>query len=823
MFLTAMPQNGGAAEIPAADAARRIWRSPLVPCGLLFLGIFAAAWGGDMLSEEAGNVAAFWPPNALLIAVLLRSNPRRWTLFVVIALVAQAAVDLSEGQSLIRMFGLPAIDMIEVIVGAVLVRRFIGPAVTLADLGQSVRFVSLAGIVAPALGATIAASLLALFTGAAFDAVWRTWWIAHVMGMLIIAPAFLTATGPYFRAAASWARAAEGAAVLVVTAAIAEFAFYQPSFFPLFLAFPVLLWAAYRFGVFGASAAGMAISGIAVWRTISGDGPIAALPGHELADRVLLVQVFLGMTVFSVLAVASMLSERQQAAQVLERRERRFRALIENALDVILLFDGGGRITFASPSLESVLGQKPAAVMGTDLIGLVHPDDLSHARETLARLSVSPGQTHALVLRLRRSDGSWRILESVARNLLDDPGVAAIVLNARDVTERRLVEERIREAQRLEVVGQLTGGIAHDFNNLLTVIQMNLEMILDGVKDNKVLREMLAAALKSARRGAELVAHLVAFARQQVLQPEPTDLNRLVEGTVRLLRRTLGETIEIRAVLSPDLWPAALDRAQMESALINLAVNARDAMERGGRLQVETANIVLGDEARGPNADIRPGPYVMLTATDTGVGMSQAVMERIFEPFFTTKEIGKGSGLGLSMVYGFIKQSGGHIRVTSELGRGTTFRLYFPKAEAAEIKKTKTLAPQVSYQGQGEVVLVVEDDADVRDLAVRYLTTLGYQVIAAIDGPSAKAALRGLARLDFLLTDVVMPKGMSGIDVAKMVESLFPEAKILFMSGYAEDVTGRNTTFDRTVNLIGKPFRKDELARRLRELVTEAA
>jgi CheY-like chemotaxis protein len=205
------------------------------------------------------------------------------------------------------------------------------------------------------------------------------------------------------------------------------------------------------------------------------------------------------------------------------------------------------------------------------------------------------------------------------------------------------------------------------------------------------------------------------------------------------------------------------------------------------------------------------------------VGMSQAVMERIFEPFFTTKEIGKGSGLGLSMVYGFIKQSGGHIRVTSELGRGTTFHLYFPKAEVAEIKKAETSAPHVSYQGQGEVVLVVEDDADVRDLAVRYLTTLGYQVIAAIDGPSAKAALRGLARLDFLLTDVVMPKGMSGIDVAKMVESLFPEAKILFMSGYAEDVTGRNTTFDRTVNLIGKPFRKDELARRLRELVTEAA
>ena len=390
----------------------------------------------------------------------------------------------------------------------------------------------------------------------------------------------------------------------------------------------------------------------------------------------------------------------------------------------------------------------------------------------------------------------------------------------RKTTEQRHLEEQLHQAQRMESVGQLTGGIAHDFNNLLTVILGNAELLTESLEDSKELEPIARNIGDAAMRGAELTRRLLAFARRQPLAPEPTDVDRLVRDLEDLLRRALGEQCEIEISHGAGLWPAMIDSSQFESALMNLAINARDAMPDGGRLTIEAANVRIDDEYSRQHSDVEPGQYVLVAVSDTGIGIPEDSLDRVFEPFFTTKEKGRGTGLGLSMVYGFIKQSRGHIRIYSEIGEGTTIRLYLPRASRTATAP-RPPEPRTGV-GRGEAVLVVEDEPSVREFAESILSQYGYRVTSAACGRDALELLEQGLACDLLFTDVVMPGGMNGRELAAAAADLRPDLKVLYTSGYTENAIVHQGRLDHGVQLLSKPYRRDELARRVRQVLDQA-
>jgi len=393
---------------------------------------------------------------------------------------------------------------------------------------------------------------------------------------------------------------------------------------------------------------------------------------------------------------------------------------------------------------------------------------------------------------------------------------------ARDVSERLLAEEKLRRSQRMETVGHLTGGVAHDFNNLLTVLVGNLDLLEDHVGRDTDAERLRANAMKAAERGADLTQRLLAFSRKQVLNPKAVDINALLAGSVEITRRTLGEDIDILVNEGAGLWKAVVDAGQLENALLNLTLNARDAMPQGGLLTIETRNIDLDEEYAGEREEVSPGAYVMIAVTDDGTGMPPEVVEHAFEPFFTTKDVGKGSGLGLSMIFGFAKQSGGHLAIYSEVGEGTTVKLFLPKAAEGEKAAAPVRRRGPSIPGGDETILVVEDDEDVRAIVVAGLRSLGYTVHEAGYGQEALAVLDDAERFDLLLTDVVLPGDMHGRDVAREITRLMPGIKVLYMSGYAENSILHQGRLDPGVRLLMKPYRQETLAHAVREALDEA-
>ena len=417
-------------------------------------------------------------------------------------------------------------------------------------------------------------------------------------------------------------------------------------------------------------------------------------------------------------------------------------------------------------------------------------------------------------------DGSEKVVRSITH--IDEAykdSWARVITTEEDVTERKQAEAQLRQAQKMEAVGQLTGGIAHDFNNLLTVILGNLQLLERNVESDEKLYKRVRTASDAVLRGAELTKRLLAFSRRQALDSRSVALNDLVRGMDNLLRRTLGEAIEIKTIIDKDLWPAHVDPGQLENTLLNLAINARDAMPEGGKLTIETANVTLDEAYAAQHSYVSPGDYVMLAVTDTGVGMPEEVLDHVFEPFFTTKEVGLGSGLGLSMVYGFVKQSAGHVNIYSEEDHGTSVKIYLPKSDSeAGVSKDKVAGDDEVPTGD-ETVLVVEDDAGVRETAVLLLEELGYRVIETEDGPTALAALDEHPDVDLLFTDVVMPGGMSGAELARKVLDLRPDIKVLYVSGYTENAIAHGGVLDEGVELLGKPYLKKDMARKVRRVL----
>ncbi|WP_409523063.1 ATP-binding protein [Nitrincola sp. MINF-07-Sa-05] len=510
-----------------------------------------------------------------------------------------------------------------------------------------------------------------------------------------------------------------------------------------------------------------------------------------------------------------------QKEQALASSEERFRLLARATVDAIWDWDLTSDRIWWSEGLSTTFGYNLKALEQSSqtLTDPVHPEDLALMKGTLQEAISSGKEGWRMEYRYRKQNGDYAHIENNAFVIHDASGQAVRVIGGMtDLSEQVQLEEQLRQSQRLESIGQLTGGIAHDFNNLLTVILGNAELLEDELSSNDELRPLAEMIGKAAQRGAGLTQHLLAYARRQVLQPDLLDVNRMVRDMSDLLKRSLGEQVEIEIKLHPDLWPVLADRTQLESAILNLCINARDAMPTGGSLIIETDNVHLDDHYTVHYQDLNPGEYVRLAISDNGIGIEEDCLNKVFEPFFTTKEQGKGTGLGLSMVFGFIKQSNGHINIYSELGEGTVVRLYLPRAEETEEEGTLSDALQVS-EARCRKVLVVEDDELVRGHAAELLESLEYQVLSAENGAVALDLIRQDDTIDILFTDIIMPGGMNGRELADQALQIRPELKILFTSGYTEHAILHQGWFEPGIQMLSKPYRRQDLVDKLTTLM----
>jgi PAS domain S-box-containing protein len=509
------------------------------------------------------------------------------------------------------------------------------------------------------------------------------------------------------------------------------------------------------------------------------------------------------------------LSAKRAAELRFEREQALFRAIFESLPDPLVICDTAGAIRLVNPSFTRVFGFAEAEVLGESMAVLF---ESAGAWQRFAERSAAPAHASPKpnTVQFRRKSGEVFPAETVEGAVVGSSGsgLGCLVL-IHDTTAERHQEALLLKAQRLEAIGQLTGGVAHDFNNLLTVILGNIELLEPKLADD-LSRSLAGEAREAAEMGARLTDRLLTFARRQRLETQSLNLNEFVLGLIELLRRTIGAPIDLSTALARDLWATVADPGQVESAVLNLVLNARDAMPGGGRLVIETFNATLdaGDVVSAPG--MTAGDYVVLCVADTGHGMTPEVRARAFEPFFTTKGAGKGSGLGLATIYGFARQSGGNVTIYSEAGKGTTVNLYLPRAGAPSARDAAPVAMPSAADGHGELVLIVEDDDRVRRLTATRLTELGYRVLEASHGAAALALLKETPGVEIVFSDLVMPGGMSGFDLARQIREGYPHVRIVLTSGYSAELMNQADIAQLNLQVLRKPYRQSELARAIR-------
>jgi two-component system, cell cycle sensor histidine kinase and response regulator CckA len=540
-----------------------------------------------------------------------------------------------------------------------------------------------------------------------------------------------------------------------------------------------------------------------------------AFNAAPVSDTVLgLVGMVLLFDIYTVYQHFQVLQIRKQ----LIAREELFRLITESAADMIAVVSVTGERLYNSPSYEKILGYTPKEIEGTEGFEQIHPEDREKVKKAAAEARRT-GIGQSVEYRMRHKNGNWLVLESVASTIVDEGGVVEkLVIVNRDITNRKQLEEQFRQVQKMEAVGRLSGGVAHDFNNMLGVIIGYGEVIQEGLDKVHPLRDSVDEILKAGHRAASLTRQLLAFSRQQVLDPKVLDLNTVVKDMGKMLKRLIGEDVELRTDFDTALARVRADESQIEQVILNLAINARDAMPQGGKLTLTTSNFHMDEKfIRRYPFPVNVGDYILLRVSDNGSGMDARTKARIFEPFFTTKEKGKGTGLGLSMVYGIIKQSNGYIDVSSEPGAGTAFDIYLPKVDQA-VDASASATPSATLRGS-ETVLLVEDDSSLRALAIHMLETCGYSVLEA---SSASVALeisrQPNVHIHLLVTDVVMP-GMSGRVLAEQLLAQSPHIVVLYISGYTGQTVGAHGVLAEGSYFLPKPFTREALARKVREVL----
>jgi PAS domain S-box-containing protein len=519
------------------------------------------------------------------------------------------------------------------------------------------------------------------------------------------------------------------------------------------------------------------------------------------------------------------ITDRKLAEEALRNLEAKQSAMISNISDVIGIIGTDGTIKYQSPSLEKWFGWQPQDLVGTDGGLMVHPDDLERIQKEFNTLIKKDNSSTTVEYRYKCKDGSYKPIELTATNLINDPVIDGILLNYQDITERKQAEKekeklqaQLTQAQKMESVGRLAGGVAHDFNNMLQVILGHADMILDGTDPAQPLYAGLQSIRKAARSSADLTRQLLAFARKQTVAPKVLDLNRTLKGMLRMLRRLIGEDIDLTWLPGKDLGSVCMDPSQIDQMVANLCVNARDAIADTGKITIETGMAVFDEDYCSEHAGFVPGEFVRLTVSDDGCGMRKETLPHIFEPFFTTKELGKGTGLGLATIYGIVKQNNGFVNVYSEPGQGTTFNIYLPRhiGDTGQIQEEGLKKPDVRGH---ETILLVEDEPPLLGMTTMMLERLGYTVVAAgTPGEAIRLSEEYAGQIHLLMTDVVMPE-INGRDLAKNLVSSYPNLKCLFMSGYTANVIAHHGVLDEGVNFIQKPFSKKDLSVKLREIM----
>jgi PAS domain S-box-containing protein len=518
------------------------------------------------------------------------------------------------------------------------------------------------------------------------------------------------------------------------------------------------------------------------------------------------------------------LTEQLKRSQAeMRAREERFRSLVENAADTVSILDTENRVLYQSPSVRRMLGWNAWDLEGRDAFELVHPEDREQVARSLADLGKEPGDSSEVEFRLESKDGSWRRVKAIFTNRLHDPAVQGIVCNMRDITQHKILEQLVRDADRIEAVGRLAGGIAHDFNNVLTALRGHAELALEEIQTNGSLRHEVEEIVRSSERATALTQQLLAFSRQRVMQPKVIEPAPVLDGMLPMLRRLIGEDIELVTAIDSDASSIRVDPVQLEQVVMNLVVNARDAMPDGGRMTLQLADDgITPEEAAEYPYEVLAGPYTRLSVADTGRGMDEEVLSHVFDPFFTTKGQGEGTGLGLATLYGIVKQSGGYVWASSELGKGSRFDVFLPAVpQGASRTDADSAGSAPRGRGQGEIILLVEDEDGVRRLVRKVLEKNGYRVMEAEAPALAIDMVRERTEhIDLLFTDVVMP-GMSGGELSERLRELQPDLLTLFTSGYTEDQVVRRGVSAGEAEFLEKPFTPDQLLEQIQTMLSD--
>ena len=776
---------------------------------------FAVAKLGFLAAVAHGVVSSAWPPSGVALATLLLWGPRYWPGITIGALLVNA----SSGVPLAGALGMGVGNTLEAVAGTLLLQHVARFRPSLERLRDVLALALGAAVLATTLSATVGVVSLWLsdaIPSTSLGALWLVWWSGDAIGVLVVAPVLLTWMTA-LRMRETFARAFEALTLLLILVVLTSLLFRTP-FSYVYAIVPFVSWAALRFGPRGAASATLVVSSLAIWCTLNGLGPfVASTPTHNLA----LLQTFMGLLALTALVLAALATERKVAVEALTESEAHYRVLFERHPNALWVYDLETAAFLAvNDAAVQHYGYSRAEFLGMTLEEIRPLEDVERLRTY--RNNLQEGLVEAGEWRHRTKDGTI-IDVDIARHTLTFAGRPAALAIARDITQRKSVEAQLLQASKMEAVGRLAGGVAHDFNNLLTVILGSADLLLDTLGRDHPEREEAEEIRKAGLRAADLTRQLLAFSRQQVLAPQVLDLNEVVANMDKILRRVIGEDIDLRTVPSPDLRTVRADPSQLEQVVMNLAVNARDAMPTGGKLTIETANVELDEAyAREHAVVLRPGHYVMLAVSDTGIGMDVATRARIFEPFFTTKAKGKGTGLGLATVYGIVKQSGGVIWVYSEPGRGTTFKIYLPRVEDAAVPAARSPVPPVSVRGS-ETVLLVEDEEMVRKLVHKVLKANGYTVLLAADGIDAeRVAEQHAGPIHLLMTDVVLP-GLNGKQVAQLLTAARPMIRVLYLSGYTDDAIVHHGVLESGVAFLQKPFTPAVLGRKVREVLDNPA